>query len=967
MEKDITESMKITTENSMPDFPKTEEEILKFWRENDILRKSIDQKSKDKPFTFFDGPITSNNRPHYGHALTMVIKDIVPRYKTMKGFRVDRSLGWDCQGIPVEYEVEKTLGFEQKEDIEKFGIEKFNQMCRESVQKYQGEISALTERMGRWVNKDEEYATMDPAYIESVWWSLKELYKKGLLYQGYKVVPYSTRAGTTLSNSEVALGGYKAIVDSAITVKLKLKDEDTFLLIWTTTPWTMPGNLLAAVGKDFEYVEVEYKGEKYVVAKSLAQNIFGEGFKVSRTFLGKELVGKEYESLYPYFEDRRKEGAFRVVHADHVTLEDGTGLVHQAPYGEEDFALMTGMGITMFDYLDDQGNMNEEIEQFKGMFYKKANKYIMEDLKNRGLLFAHYDYEHQMPMCWRTDTPLIYKPIKSWYVKVSAIREKMVAENNEVNWVPEHIKDGRFGNWLEDARDWALSRNRYWGTPLPAWVCEKCGETEVLGSLAEVKEKSGVDLKDPHKPFVDEVTYKCSKCDGTMNRVNDVIDVWYDSGAMPFARLHYPFENKEKFEQKYPAQFIAEGVDQTRGWFYTLHVLGCALFDGKSFENVIVNGLALAPDGTKMSKSKRNYTEIGAVLDQFGADSMRLYFLGSPIVHGEEVIFNEKSLRETTTSVLLPYWNSVKYFLSYANQYDFEKKQNPMSQNVMDRWIVSKLQETIQTVTTNMDEYNIQPATKAIFELIDDLSKWYIRRSRERFVSGDREALETLNYVLLEISKLIAPFAPFMAESVYQTLSPSKESVHLEDFPIFDASLFDENILSEMKKVREICSLGLNIRDENRLKVRQPLAKVYVPLSDLEMQDIVKGELNVKEVVDSPKEVVEDGVKSQSNSTAFVSLDIDITEELKEEGLFNELTRGIQVARKESGCQVGQEISLKYKTENVQVEELFNAHKEELEKVVLCKNFERVDAVSNGYSIKVDTFQVDVEVLVKTN
>ncbi|MHC1716308.1 MAG: isoleucine--tRNA ligase [Candidatus Dojkabacteria bacterium] len=962
MEKTVPDSIKITKNDPMPNFSKTEGEILKFWKENDVLRKSIDRRSKDNPFTFFDGPITSNNRPHYGHALTMVIKDVVPRYKTMKGFRVDRSLGWDCQGIPVEYEVEKTLGFEQKEDIEKFGIEKFNQLCRESVQKYQGEIFSLTERMGRWVNKEEEYATMDPWYIESVWWSLKELYNKGLLYQGYKVVPYSTRAGTTLSNSEVALGGYKAIVDPTITVKLKLKDEDTYLLIWTTTPWTMPGNLLVAVGNDFEYVEVEHKGEKYIIAQSLAQNIFGEDYKVLKTYLGKELVGKEYEPLYSYFEDRRKEGAFRVVHANHVTLEDGTGLVHQAPYGEEDFALMVGMGITMFDYLDDQGNMKDEIEQFKGMFYKKANKYIMEDLENRGLLFAHSEHEHQMPMCWRTDTPLIYKPIKSWYVKVTAIREKMVSENNEIMWVPDHMKEGRFGNWLEDARDWALSRNRYWGTPLPVWICDKCGETEILGSLAEVKEKSGVDLKDPHKPFVDEVTYKCSKCDGTMKRVNDVIDVWYDSGAMPFARLHYPFENKEKFEKKYPAQFIAEGVDQTRGWFYTLHVLGCALFDNKSFENVIVNGLALAPDGTKMSKSKRNYTEVNLVLDQFGADSMRLYFLGSPIVHGEEVIFNEKFLKETITSVMLPYWNSVKYFLSYADQYNWEYEGNFKSENVMDKWILAELEKTIQTVTSSMDEYNIQPATKVIFELIDDLSKWYIRRSRDKFVSGDKEALATLNYVLLEITKLIAPFAPFIAESVYQTLNPSNESVHLEDYPVVVDNLLNEELLVEMKKVRDVCSLGLNIRDENRLKVRQPLSKVYVPISNPEMQEIVKGELNVKEVVVSEKEVEGDGLKSQSNSTAFVSLDINITEELKEEGLFNELARGIQVARKESGCQVGQEISLKYKTDNEEIEKLFTSHSEGLQKIVLCKDFEREESLDGGYKIKVDTFEVEIAI-----
>ena len=953
--EETRKNITIGKNDTMPNFPKTESEILKYWKEEDVLRKSIEQRDASKPFTFYDGPITSNNKPHYGHALTMVIKDVVPRYKTMKGYRVDRSLGWDCQGIPVEYEVEKTLGFEQKDDIEKFGIEKFNQLCRESVQKYQGEIAALTERMGRWVNKDEEYATMNPEYIESVWWSLSELYKKGLLYQGYKVVPYSTRAGTTLSNSEVALGGYKAIMDPAVTVKLKLKDSDTYLLIWTTTPWTLPGNLLVAVGKDFDYEEVEYKGEKYIVGVALAENIFKEEFKVLRTFKGSELVGKEYEPLYPYYEDRRAQGAFRVVHADHVTLEDGTGLVHQAPYGEEDFALMTGMGIEMFDYLDDQGNMKDEITQFKGMFYKKASKYVMQDLEERNLLFAHEDHEHQMPMCWRTDTPLIYKPIKSWYVKVSEIRKRMVEENNEINWIPEHIKDGRFGNWLADARDWALSRNRYWGTPLPAWVCDKCGEIEVLGSFAEIKAKSGVDLKDPHKPFVDEVTYKCSKCDGTMKRVNDVIDVWYDSGSMPFARFHYPFENKEKFEKKYPAEFIAEGVDQTRGWFYTLHVLGVSLFDQKAFKNVIVNGLALAADGTKMSKSKRNYTEVNTVLDQFGADSMRLYFLSSPIVHGEEVIFNEKFLKEIITSVMLPYWNSVKYFLSYKNQFNWSPDSSAKSNNIMDKWIMAKLANTVQKVNENMDEYKLQQATKYLFDFIDDLSKWYIRRSRERFVSGDSEALNTLYYVLLEYTKLMAPFAPFISESVYQTLTDAnlKESVHLEDYPFGMDEYLNQTLLDSMEEVREVCSLGLNIRDENRIKVRQPLGIAYAHVNDVELQDIVKGELNVKTVNYSEKPVEGENVKTMDDGKCFVSLDTTITEELKAEGMLNEITRGIQVARKENGCQVGQNISIMYKTESQLLQELVEKNTEALKKSVLASTVEKAETIEDTNPIKV--------------
>ena len=955
--------IQISKNQYIPTFSKTEEEILKYWKEKGILEKSIEQRSSEKSFTFYDGPITSNNKPHYGHALTMVIKDVVPRYKTMKGYRVERSLGWDCQGIPVEYEVEKELGFEQKEDIEKFGIEKFNNLCRESVKKYKGEIFALTERMGRWVNSDEEYATMDPWYIESVWWSLKELYKKDLLYEGYKVVPYSTRAGTTLSNSEVALGGYTSIVDPAVVVKLKLKESNTSLLIWTTTPWTLPGNLLVAVGKDFEYVEVEYKNEKYIVAKDLVENIFKQDFKVGKTYKGSELIGKEYEPLYPYYSEKSSEGAFRVVHGEHVTFEDGTGLVHQAPYGEEDFILMTEMGIGMFDYLDDQGNMKDEITEFKGMFYKKANKYIMQDLEQRNLLFSHYDYEHQMPMCWRTNTPLIYKPIKSWYVKVTAIRDMLVKENKDINWVPKHMKEGRFGNWLEEARDWALSRNRYWGTPLPVWVCDKCDMKDVMGSLAEVKEKSGVELKDPHKPFVDEIKYKC-ECGGQMSRVNDVIDVWYDSGSMPFARLHYPFENKEKFESKYPGEFIAEGVDQTRGWFYTLHVLGVALFGKKSFKNVIVNGMALAPDGTKMSKSKRNYTEVNTVLDDMGADALRLYFLSSPIVNGEEVIFSEKFLKEITGTVLLPYWNSIKYFLNYKEQYNWVYTPTYVPENVMDRWIVSMLSSTVREVTKSMDEYKLQKATKSIFELIDVLSKWYIRRSRDRFVSGDRQALDTLHFVLLEISKLLAPFAPFISESAYLTLAVNgKESVHLEDYPTLNNQYLDEKLIGDMEVTRNICSMGLNIRDENRLKVRQPLSKAYVPISDKEMLDIVKGELNVKEVEYSKEEVKDGNIKTQSTGSIFVSLNIQISDELKEEGLLNEILRGLQVARKEGGCKVGERVSLKYATSNSVIGDVVKKYEEDIKKVILLNEITRVDSLESNTKVKVGDEEILIEIV----
>jgi isoleucyl-tRNA synthetase len=932
MESNKKEEIVIKPTDYKATFPKLEEQVLEYWEKENIFEKSLEKNRENgDTFTFYDGPITSNNKPHYGHVVTMILKDVVPRYKTMKGFYVKRSLGWDCQGIPVEYEVEKSLGFEEKSEIEEYGVEKFNQKCRESVQKYQSEISQVTKRMGRWVNSDEEYATMNPEYIESIWWSLKELYKKGLLYEGYKVVPYSTRAGTTLSNSEVALGGYKTITDTAVTVKLKLKDEDKYLLIWTTTPWTLPGNLLVAIGKDFTYVEVLYNSEKYIVAKELLEQIFDDKYEVINEYKGEDLIGKEYEPLYPYYKDRAKDGCFKVVHGDHVTLEDGTGLVHQAPYGEEDFILLQGMGVEMFDYLDDQGKFTPEVKQFEGMFYKKANKYILEDLENRNLLLNQYPYDHQMPMCWRTNTPLIYKPIKSWYVKVTDIKDRLVDENKDIKWVPEHIKEGRFGNWLAEARDWALSRSRYWGTPLPAWKCDKCGEIEVLGSFKEIEEKSGEKITDPHKPFVDEIEYDCPNCEGKMHRIDDVIDVWYDSGSMPFARFHYPFENEEKFKNKFPAEFIAEGVDQTRGWFYTLHVLGVALFNSKAYKNVVVNGLVLASDGSKLSKSQKNYSEVDEVINELGADAIRLYFLSSPIVAGQDVIFDKTLAKEIVTSVMLLYWNSVKYLLNYKEQYNWKATGEIDFENTIDKWLLSRLQETTKEVTENLDEYNIQKATKTIFELITDISKWYIRRSRDRFVSGDENALEILNYVLIGVSKLIAPFAPFLSESVYQTLvnNQALESVHLEDYPVFNPKYFDKELLDEMIKVREISSIGLKIRDENRLKLRQPLAKAYTAVKNCSLQDIIKAELNVKEIEYSEKPKEGENLITEGQYEKYVTLDIKLTDKLKKEGYINDFLRQYQNARKKGkNIDYGDPVKLIVGLENKDMRETLDGYLE---------------------------------------
>ncbi|MBI2356947.1 isoleucine--tRNA ligase [Candidatus Dojkabacteria bacterium] len=948
----------------------SELDTFKMWEENDILRKSIDQRPDDNPFTFYDGPITANNKPHYGHALTMVIKDTVPRYWTMKGYKVKRSLGWDCQGIPVEYEVEKKLGFEHKKDIEDYGVEKFNQLCRESVEIHQKDILDLTKRMGRMVNSDEEFATMDAQYIESVWWSLKELYNKDLLYQGFKVVPYSTRAGSTLSNSEVALGGYKDIVDPAVTIKFKVVgSENRYFLAWTTTPWTLPGNLLLAVMNDADYVEVEHEGVNLILARDLLEKVLGEGKKVVKEYKGSDLVGMEYEPLFPYYKDRKEQGAFKVVHADHVTLEDGTGIVHQAPYGEEDFLLMNGMGIKMFDYLDDTGNFTDQVKEYEGLFYKKANKVIMENLRSRELLFASSDLTHRMPMCWRTDTPLIYKPVKSWYVKVTAIVDNMVKENNEINWVPSHIKSGRFGKWLEGARDWALTRKRYWGTPLPVWECAKCDHVEVLGSFAEIKEKSGVEITDPHKPFIDEVNYKCSECGGEMSRVPDVIDVWYDSGAMPFARFHYPFENKEMFEKKFPAQYIAEGIDQTRGWFYTLHVLGSALFDSKAFQNVIVNGLVLAKDGMKMSKSKRNYTDVNTVLDVFGADLLRLYFLNSPIVRANDVAFDEKYLKEVNASFILPLWNSVKYFVNYANVHNFSdfKDAEPKVEHLMDRWVFLRFKELVSQVRGHMEKYNLQKSTAPLFAFIDELSRWYIRGSRDRFVDGDLNAFNTLYYILLSFSKVLAPFAPFISERIYQVLKDTDnsllESVHLTNYPEFPELTEKERMeVKSMENVRILSGLGQSLRVEHGLKLRQPLEKFSVSGADFskEYLDILLNELNVKEHVKN----VESGkgwVTSEDGGLKL-SLYTTISDELKAEGLYREFVRAMQNARKEAGLMVGERVGVNVYSDQIEALDVLRSNLEILKTDVTVSDVNILEAKDESMvSLNVDGYTLHLK------
>ncbi|BCX13720.1 MAG: isoleucine--tRNA ligase [Candidatus Dojkabacteria bacterium] len=860
-----------------PNFYEIEQKILNWWKENKILEKSIELRPEDNIKTFYDGPITANGAPHHGHMLTFAMKDIIPRYWTMKGYRVTRSLGWDCQGIPVEYEIEKKLGFKEKKDIEKFGIAKFNELCRNSVLEHKGKIIELEEKMGRLTNSEEEYATMDKDYIESIWWSLSELYKRGLLYEGFKVVPYSTRAGTTLSNAEVALGGYKPVVDPAVTVKFRLlEDSNTFVLAWTTTPWTLPTNFALAVGKDITYVKVKANNENYIVAQDLAKQVFeGIDFEVVQTFKGSDLVGKKYLPLFDYFKD--KQNAFQIYEGFHVTTESGTGVVHLAPYGAEDNEIFQNVGIESIDVLDEQGDFTSDCPDLEGLFYKDANEKIIQKLTEKNLLFKKEDYEHDMPMCWRTNTPLIYKPITSWYIAMSKLRKELLDNNEKINWEPDHVKEGRFGNWLAEIKDWGISRLRYWGTPLPIWKSES-GKVKIFESFSELEKLTNKKVEDPHRPFIDEFEFEFEG--EVYKRIPDVLDVWYDSGAMPFARFHYPFENKNKFEQKFPADYISESVDQTRGWFYSLHAIGTALFNSNAFKNVVMSGLVLDDNGAKLSKSKGNYTAPETMLEQFGADTIRLNFFSTPIASGEDTTISAKTLKIQAQETILPLWNIYKYIVTYAEIHDWQPKEylaynermvtdddHPWDHipfdditNALDAWILLKLQQTIKTVNDELENYKIPKATRAIKEFVSEISKWYIRRSRDRFVNGDERALETLYYVFVETLKLLAPFTPFITEEIYQQLvvrilDTVPESIHLCNYPEADLNFINQHIAydNEMLFVRRIVEIGHSLRTENNLKLRQPLSKIVIenknqniPVFSDWMKEIIMDELNVK-------------------------------------------------------------------------------------------------------------------------
>jgi isoleucyl-tRNA synthetase len=845
-------------------FPEREERVLEFWRKEGIFEASLENRKGSPLFSTYDGPPFATGLPHYGHLLAGTIKDVIPRYKTMKGYYVPRRFGWDCHGLPIENEIEKAQQLSGAASIEKFGIANFNEECRKIVLRYSEQWKSTVERSGRWVDFSKTYRTMDPSFMESVWWVFKRLYEEGLIYEGFKVMPYSMKLGTPLSNFEANLN-YQDVDDPSLTVKFAVEGEpNTFFLAWTTTPWTLPSNLALIVGPDIDYVKVKDKsGEIYILAKARLEQHFKEDFEVLSSMKGEQLKGLRYAPLFPFFADQ--EGAFKVIADSFVTVEDGTGIVHAAPaFGETDFFACKNEGIEIVCPVDSNGKFTKEVPPFEGMMVKDADKDIIRTLKKEGKVFLHTQIHHRYPFCWRSDTPLIYKAVETWFVAVEKIKEKLLNANSQVHWVPEHIKDGRFGKWLVNARDWAISRNRYWGTPIPIWKSDD-GDIWVMGSIKELEEKTGAQIVDLHRHFIDPLTF--THKGKTYKRITEVFDCWFESGSMPYAENHYPFENKSETEKAFPADFIAEGLDQTRGWFYTLTVLAAGLFNKPAFKNVIVNGIILAEDGMKMSKRLKNYPEPTDVIHRFGADALRLYMLNSPAVKADDMRFSEKGVELILRQILIPLWNSYVFLSTYAQIYHWKPSEPKKPEALIDRWILSLVNKLTIEVETALDQYDLSRAVEPFVGFIDQLTNWYIRRSRARFWSDvdspdRRDAFQTLYTVLKTLVKIAAPFVPFISDAIYRELRTEKDpaSVHLCDFPKYQKEVRNHELEREMEYAQRAVSIGHALRKEHKLKVRQPLPRAHIAVSEPEVfaalekqKNLIADELNVK-VVDFHKE-----------------------------------------------------------------------------------------------------------------
>ena len=853
------------------DFPRQEEDILRFWDATGAFAASVAQRPAERPFIFYDGPPFASGLPHYGHLLASIIKDVVPRYWTMRGYRVERRFGWDCHGLPVENEVEHQLGLNARRDILAYGVDRFNEECRGLVLRYTSEWQRFIQRVGRWVDWEDQYHTMDPEFMESVWWVFKSLWDKDLIYEGYKSLAYCPRCATPLSNFEVNQG-YQDTQDPSITVRFKVRGaQNTSMLAWTTTPWTLPANMGLAVGGDIAYVKVRTgEGENLIMARPLMERILGETpLENIAEMPVDQLLQLTYEPLFDYFADQREAGAFRVVEADFVSTEDGTGIVHIAPgFGEDDYQLGQRQGLPVVCPIDEDCAFTGEVPDYQGQFVKDVDRAIIRRLRQQGSLYAESTLVHSYPFCWRCDTPLIYRTISTWFVAVEKIKDAMLAANRQIWWIPEHIKDGRFGKWLEGARDWSISRNRYWGTPLPIWRNEESGETVCLGSRQELEKLCGQPIEDLHKHLIDAIELPSPTGGQPLKRIPEVLDCWFESGSMPYAQNHYPFENRERVEKHFPADFISEGLDQTRGWFYTLTVLAAGLFDKPAFKNCIVSGMLLAEDGRKMSKRLKNYPEPTAMLDRYGADALRLYLLNSSALKAEELRLTEQGIQESLRSVIIPLWNAYSFFATYANIDGWTPRpqdEGPPT-NQLDRWILSSLQTLVHDINVEMEAYRLYRTVPAMVDFVEKLTNWYIRRSRRRFwKSADDQdkasAYATLYQVLVTFAQSLAPVLPFITESIYQNLvrscrADAPSSIHLSTMPQADEAHRDPALEEQMDLAMRAVVLGRALRNKHNLKTRQPLRRLYLLPPDESsrralqaMAELIAAELNIKEAI----------------------------------------------------------------------------------------------------------------------
>ena len=959
-------------------FSQIEEELVELWQKEKTFEKSVEARKSGERYEFYDGPPFANGLPHYGHVTASIVKDAIPRYKTMRGMYVPRRFGWDCHGLPAEMKAEQDLGLGSKAEIEKYGVEKFVEYCRSSVQQFTEEWQHYVNRLGRWVDFKDNYYTMDADYMESVMWAFKELYDKGLVIRGFKVVPYCHVCETSLSNFESRQDdSYRERTDPAVTVRFPLKTGEN-LLAWTTTPWTLPANLAIAVNKDLDYIVMEGNGEQVILSATAAERYAEElnGYKKARSLKGSELVGQTYDPPFHYFDGHKN--AFQIMHADFVTDEDGTGIAHEAPgFGEEDQKVCEAHGIEVVVPVDKRGRYTDELHDLAGLMVFDANAEIVNRLQNAGKLFKKENYTHSYPHCWRTDNPLIYRAVDTWIIKVTELKQQLLDKNQQINWIPDNVKDGAFGNWLEGVRDWNVSRDRYWGTPIPVWQTDD-GELTVIGSMDELKAKA-VDpslVTDLHKPYIDKVEIKTDS-GKIAKRVTEVFDCWFESGSMPFAQHHYPFGYKDKFI--HPADFIVEYIGQTRGWFYTLHVLATALFDEPAFKNCISHGVIVGNDGRKLSKRLGNYPDLQEVFDTYGADALRLYLFDSPVINGETIAIDETAIRDMSRNVLGTLSNSFSFFNTYAKVDGWQPSKEfkrPQSSNLLDRWLLARLDETVTEVTNRADQYDISRAVKPIRPFIDDLSNWYIRRSRKRFWKSENDtdkeaAYNTLHYVMLTTCQLLAPWAPFISDYLWRQLVQGTglpESVHLSDWPsVNKPDDTSRKLLEEMRVARLVVQNGLASRANLGIKVRQPLASLtYSCILKLrpEIESIVADETNVKEVKYDPDYTTfEISIGEQTVETTGIRAGVDkeITSELKAEGIARDLIRFVQNARKNAGFNVEDRIKLKITSENSEITEAAASHKDTIFGETLATG-ELDGAGDHSETVKLDGAEIEISV-----